>query len=98
MKFDNDIKVDALFADDIDVQIARVLQKVFMIGLLVGKNQVTDDMNTMATPLSTSVGELMSQLGKLVPHSDKAIQLFHPMLAKTEDMAKMDFGSVFKEN
>ena len=28
-------KVDDMFADDVDVQIARVIQKVFMIGVLV---------------------------------------------------------------
>jgi hypothetical protein len=91
-------KVDDLFADDVDVQIARVIQKVFMIGVLVGRNQIQDDMNTMATPLSTAVGDLMSQLGKLVPHSNDAVQLFHPMIAKSEDMAKVDFAPTFKDN
>ena len=89
---------DKLFAEDVDTKIARVIQKVFMIGVLVGRNQIQDDMNAMATPLAQSVSDLMANLGKLVPNVNNAAQLFHPLIAQTDDMAKADYSTAFKEN
>ncbi len=86
MKLDGPPNVDPMFQNDVDARIATVLQRVFMMGVLVGKGQVEDDMNAMSMPLNQAVAGLLQELGKLVPNVSTASQMYHPVIAKTEQM------------
>lgn len=97
MNVDNLPNVDEMFSEDLDARIAQVLQKAFMIGVLVGRNQIQDDMSMTGSPLSQSVGQLIQQLDKLVPNVGTANQMMNP-LQKTEEMASLDFSKAFKTN
>lgn len=75
MKLDGPVKHDHLFKDDLDARLMLILQRVFFMGILVGKNQLEDDMNAAAMPLNQAVQSLMQELGKLVPGVQQAVEL-----------------------
>jgi len=75
MKLDGPIKNDDLFQDDLDAKLMLIIQRIFFMGVLVGKNQIEDDMNAASTPLNQAVQSLMQELGKLVPGIQQAVEL-----------------------
>lgn len=89
MKLDSTPRIDPMFAEDADARIANVLQRVFMMGVLVGRSQIEDDMNAMSMPLNQAVAGLLQELSKLVPNVNTASQMYHPVIAKTEEIATL---------
>ncbi len=75
MKLDGPVKHDHLFKDDLDARLMLILQRVFFMGVLVGKNQIEDDMQAAQMPLNQAVQSLMQELGKLVPGIQQAVEL-----------------------
>ncbi len=75
MRLDGPVKHDHLFKDDLDAKLMLILQRVFFMGVLVGKNAIEDDMNAASMPLNQAVQSLMQELGKLVPGIQQAVEL-----------------------
>ncbi len=94
MKLDSNPIQDPLLQNDLDAKIALIVQRIFFMGVLVGKNQVEDDMNAAAQPLNQAVQDLMSQLGKLVP----GIQVAAPLSNNLPDMTKSERKSTKRYN
>ena len=61
-----DIKEDDLLKDP-EVQISQIIQRVFLLGLLVGKNQIQDDANASGSPMSMVLRQLQGQFDQLMP-------------------------------
>lgn len=75
MKLDGPIKHDSLFQDDLDAKLMLIIQRIFFMGVLVGKNQIEDDLNATSMPLNQAVQSLMQELGKLVPGIQQSVEL-----------------------
>jgi len=75
MNLDGPVKHDHLFQDDLDARLMLIVQRIFFMGVLVGKNQIEDDMQAAGMPLNQAVQSLMQELGKLVPGIQQAVEL-----------------------
>ncbi len=86
MKLDSIPVQDPAFKDDIDVKLMLIVQRIFFMGVLVGKGQVQDDMDAASMPLNQAVQSLMQELGKLAPNIIDATALSSnlPEMQKSE--------------
>ncbi len=89
MKLDGPIKHDHLFQDDLDARLMLIIQRVFFMGVLVGKNQIEDDMQAAGQPLNQALQSLMQELGKLVPGIQQAVEV-SANSPTGEELAKSD--------
>ncbi len=89
MKLDGPIKNDHLFKDDLDARLMLIIQRVFFMGVLVGKNQIEDDMQAAGQPLNQALQSLMQELGKLVPGIQQAVEV-SANSPTGEELAKSD--------
>jgi hypothetical protein len=71
---DDIIKQDPIF-DDPKVVISQILQKVFLMGLLVGKGQLQDDADASGSPISAVLSQLQQQFDQLMPGSKGAAEV-----------------------
>ncbi len=84
---DEHVKTDPLMDDD-EVQISQLLQKVFLMGLLVGKQQLQDDMAASGSPLGQLLGQLQQSFEMLMPGTTQAaeMQVFTKNLFKYKEL------------
>ena len=86
MKLDSIPNIDPMFQNDLDAKLMLIVQRIFFMGILVGKNQVADDADAAAQPLNAAVQSLMQELGKLMPN----IQSAAPLAANLPEMSKSE--------
>ncbi len=60
--------MDELYEEP-EVQVSQILQKVFLMGLLVGKQQLQDDANAGSSPMASVLAQLQQQFDQLMPGS-----------------------------
>ncbi len=71
--FDNSENLDELYKDP-EVQVSQILQKVFLLGLIVGKNQLMDDASAGSSPMASVLTQLQQQFDQLSPGTKQAAE------------------------
>jgi hypothetical protein len=65
------VKTDQIFEDP-EVLVSQILQKVFLMGFLIGKQQLQDDAATASTPMGQALDQVMQQFEQLAPGTKDA--------------------------
>lgn len=85
------VEVDPLLQDKF-VQVSQIVMRAFLLGMFVGKNQLQDDLNATATPLSQGIAQLQQQFEQMIPNSTQAAasNMFKSLMDNVESMNKAE--------
>jgi outer membrane murein-binding lipoprotein Lpp len=73
--------LDDLYKDP-EVQVSQILQRVFLLGLICGKNQLMDDASAGSSPMASVLAQLQQQFDQLSPGTKQAAE-FNTSINKT---------------
>ena len=71
--FDNSENLDELYKDP-EVQVSQILQRVFLLGLIIGKQQLSDDASAGSSPMASVLAQLQQQFDQLSPGTKQAAE------------------------
>jgi hypothetical protein len=60
---------------ELEVMMSQIMMKVFLLGMLVGKNQLQDDAAASGSPMASVLGQLQQQFDLLMPGSKQASEV-----------------------
>ena len=77
-------KIDQ-FSNDFDVQLSQIVMKIFWVGYLAGKKQLSDDYDSSEKPLNSAVSELQD---KLIELNGEGYDLQHMLSQEMNNLKK----------
>lgn len=77
-------KIDQL-SNDFDVQLSQIVMKIFWVGYLAGKKQLSDDYDSSEKPLNFAVSELQD---KLIELNGEGYDLQHMLSQEMNNLKK----------